>query len=163
MSKYQDVIRKLNLIAHPVEGGFYRRNYTAKVKAFFPNLGEERSLASAIFYLFGEKSLSYPHYLKQDELWHFYSGSPVELLLLPRENKPELIIMGSDILNGHKSQVTILAGTIFCARMLAGGEYSLIGATLSPAFEMGDYHDVDCSELIKKYPQHKEFLTGFLH
>jgi len=162
MSKYQDVIRKLNLIAHPVEGGFFKRNYTAEVKAYFPNIGEERKVASAIFYLFGDTSLSYPHYLNQDELWHFYSGAPIELLLLPKNGSSELIIMGSDILRGHKPQVQILAGTVFCAKMVKGGEYSLIGATLSPAFEYGDYHEVDCLKLISKYPQYEEFLKEFI-
>jgi len=163
MSKYQDIIRKLNLISHPVEGGFFKRNYTAGVKAYFPNIDEEREVASAIFYLFGENSLSYPHYLKQDEIWHFYSGDPLELLLIHQDGRTEIIEVGSDILNGQKPQVVIIAGTIFCAKMIKGGEYSLIGATLSPAFEYGDYHDVTYSEMIYKCPQHEEFLQDFVH
>ena len=163
MSKYQDIINKMNLIAHPVEGGFFIRNYTAQAKAYFPNIEEERAIASAIFYLFGKNSFSYPHYLKQDELWHFYSGNPVELLLLHNNGSSELITMGSDILSNQKPQVSILAGTIFCAKMVKNVEYSLIGATLSPAFEYGDYHEVDCSELLNKFPQYNEFLQDFIH
>lgn len=163
MSKYQDIINKLNLIAHPVEGGFFVRNYTSEVKAYFPIVNEERAIASAIFYLFGDKALSFPHYLKQDEIWHFYSGSPLELLLLHKNGSSELITMGSDILNNQKPQVSILAGTIFCAKMKKGGEYSLIGATLSPAFDYSDYKEVACSELINKYPEYKEFLQEFRH
>lgn len=162
MSKYQDIKRKLNLIAHPAEGGFFKRNYTAEVKAYFPNIEEEREIASAILYLFGEKSFSYPHYLKQDEIWHFYSGDPVELLLMFKDGKTELITMGNDILNEQKPQVVILAGTVFCAKMVKGGDYSLIGATLSPAFEYGDYHEVDCANLINKLPKYREFLQDFI-
>lgn len=162
MSKYQDIIRKLELIAHPVEGGFFKRSYTSEVRAYFPNIEEERAASSAIFYLFGEKSLSYPHYLKQDEIWHFYSGDPVELLLFHQDGTCEMLRMGSDILSGQKPQVCIIAGTIFCAKMVSGGEYSLIGATLSPAFEYSDYHEVDANFLIQKLPQYGEFLQGFI-
>lgn len=162
MSKYQDIIRKLNLISHPVEGGFFKRSYTAEVKAYFPNIEEERAVSSAIFYLFGENSLSYPHSLKQDEIWHFYSGNTIELLLIPEEGESEMITMGSDILSGQKPQVVIKAGTIFCAKMKKGGEYSLIGATLSPAFEYGDYQDVKSADIILKYPQYEDFLQDFI-
>lgn len=163
MSKYQDVIRKLNLIAHPSEGGVFKRNYTAETKAFFPNIGEEREIASAIFYLFGEDSFSYPHYLEQDELWHFYSGAPIHLLLIYKDGRSELLTMGSDILNNQKPQVPISAGTIFCAKMVKDGEYSLIGATLSPAFKYEDFHEVDSHSLIESYPQYAEFLQDFIH
>ncbi len=163
MSKYQEIINKLNLISHPLEGGFFKRSYTSEVKAYFPNIEAERESSSAIFYLFGEESLSFPHYLKQDEIWHFYSGNPIELLLINSNNTQELVIMGSDILLDQKPQVIIKAGTIFCARMVKGGEYSLIGATLSPAFIYDDYQEVDCELLISKFPQYKEFLIDFIH
>lgn len=160
-SKCNEIIKLLGLEEHPCEGGFFKRTYTAQESNKFAKWETERPISSAIFYLFGEDALSYPHSLQQDEIWHFYSGDSIELLLIKQNEEPQLIIMGSDILQGEKPQVVITAGTIFCAKLKSGGDYGLIGATLAPAFAYTDYQAVECSALIIKYPQFRDFLNHF--
>lgn len=162
MTKTQEIIRKLGLEKHPLEGGFFKRSYTCQEESFFKQVGENRPLASAIYYLFDDELVSRPHYLKQDEIWHFYSGQALEILLIYPDNSSRFIIMGADILNGQVPQVAIPASTIFCAKMKAGGTYSLIGATLSPAFSYKDYHEVNPGVLLEKFPEYEEFLHNFI-
>jgi predicted cupin superfamily sugar epimerase len=162
MSKTQEIIKLLNLEKHPLEGGYYKRTYTSKFKSFFSGLGEERFLASAIYYLFDENLVSRPHSLKQDEIWHFYSGSQIEVLLIYPDNISEIVTMGSDILRGDIPQLIIPAGSIFSAKLKKGGDYALIGASLSPAFDYEDYQDGDILDLINKFPQHGDFLKSCL-
>ncbi len=161
MPKIDEIINKLDLEKHPMEGGFFRRTYTSKIITYFSNLGEERPLASAIYYLFDKTLVSKPHSLKQDEIWHFYCGSSLEILLIYPDDNSEILTMGSDILNDNKVQVVIPAGTIFAAKIQKDGAYALIGATLSPAFAYSDYKEEDSLYLMNKFPQYKEFLQDF--
>ena len=44
------------------------------------------------------------HRLPTDELWHFYLGDPIELLLLYSDGSDELVILGQDVLAGQRIQ-----------------------------------------------------------
>src|SRR3546814_10496309 len=43
---------------------------------------EDKSLSTAIFYLLTSDTKSFFHRLKSDEIYHFYMGDPVELVLI---------------------------------------------------------------------------------
>ena len=43
------------------------------------------------------------HRLPTDELWHFYLGDPIELLLLYSDGSDELVILGQDVLAGQRT------------------------------------------------------------
>ena len=51
------------------------------------------------------------HQLPTDELWHFYLGDPIELLLLSPDGSDELVILGHDVLAGQRVQTVVPAGT----------------------------------------------------
>jgi len=57
------------------------------------------------------------HRLPTDELWHFYLGDPIELLLLSPDGTDELIILGHDVLAGQRVQTVVPAGTWMGARL----------------------------------------------
>src|SRR5205814_4622623 len=67
MMTAEDVIAALGLEPHPLEGGFFRETYRTPQKIF----GQERSLATAIYYLLTEQTCSRMHRLPGDELFHF--------------------------------------------------------------------------------------------
>lgn len=162
MSKIKSIIDKLELVPHPFEGGLFRRSYTSPIKISPFEGEEERSIASAIYYLLTDNYMSRPHSLKQDEIWHFYSGDPLEILLIYPNKKSEIVTMGADILLNQIVQLVIPSNTIFCAKICKGGVYSLIGASLSPAFVYGDYQYVSPISMIEEFPQYKDFLQDFL-
>ena len=56
------------------------------------------------------------HRLPTDELWHFYLGDPIELLLLSPDGSDELVILGHNVLAGQRVQTVVPAGTWMGAR-----------------------------------------------
>ena len=62
---------------HP-EGGFYKQTYQSEDTIAELN----RRYATAIYFLLHDEQFSAFHRIQSDELWHFYTGSPLEVLVL---------------------------------------------------------------------------------
>jgi len=99
------------------------------------------------------ESYSAMHRLKSDELWHFYAGAPVRLLLL-RSPDPVEVIMEPDVSAGQCLQYTVRAGTCMGAKPISNNErdWSLIGNAVVPGFEYADYQHGDRNEPFKQWP-----------
>ena len=97
----EQLIRALELRPHP-EGGHYAEVH--------------RSAAStSIYFLLAAGELSRWHRVRSEEIWHFYEGSPLELLqLTPAWNRPRAHRAGS----GERPRA---AGSLRARRLLAGG------------------------------------------
>src|SRR5271156_3561984 len=121
----EGLIASLSLEAHP-EGGWYRRTWVAE------SIDGERPAGSAILYLLLEGERSVPHSIDATEIWHFYAGSVLELTTETPEGNTAVPLLGPGVLAGQEPQVVVPAGTVMAARSL--GAYSLVGATVSPAF-----------------------------
>ena len=119
------LITALDLAPHP-EGGWYRRTWEA------PAARGERPGGSAIYYLLLHDEVSAPHRIDATELWHFYRGDPLELSLEWQDGRRAVHLVGPDVASGHAPQVVVEAGVWQSARPL--GRYSLVGATVTPAF-----------------------------
>jgi predicted cupin superfamily sugar epimerase len=100
------------------------------------------------------------HRLWSDEIFHFYSGDPVEMLQLSPDGSGRVAILGSDILNGMQPQAVVGRGVWQGARLLKGGKFALLGTTVSPGFEFADYESGHRDELIKSYPQFRELIIA---
>ena len=110
---------------HP-EGGWYRRTWVAEA------VDGDRPGGSAIYYLLLEGDVSAPHRIDATELWHFYAGDPLELTREWPDGRRDVAILGPDVAAGHAPQVVVEPGVWQSARPL--GRYSLVGATVTPAF-----------------------------
>jgi predicted cupin superfamily sugar epimerase len=121
----EPLIAALDLAPHP-EGGWYRRTWVAPAPA------DERPAGSAILYLLLAHERSAHHRIDATELWHFYAGDPLELRCEWPDGRIEIHLMGPDVLGGQETQVVVAPGIWQSARPL--GAYSLMGATVSPAF-----------------------------
>jgi predicted cupin superfamily sugar epimerase len=119
------LIAALDLAPHP-EGGWYRRTWVADAA------DHARPSGSAIYYLLLEGEVSAPHRIDATELWHFYGGDPLELCLERSDGTRELRVVGPDVAAGQAPQVIVEPGVWQSARPL--GRYSLVGATVTPAF-----------------------------
>ena len=82
------IISGLNLQPHP-EGGFFRESYRSNgfihPKGFDGNYIGERNYATAIYFLLTSEVFSAFHRILQDEIWHFYDGSPLALHIIVRK------------------------------------------------------------------------------
>jgi uncharacterized protein len=144
----EEVIAVLGLEPHPLEGGFFRETYRTQQKV----RGQERPLATAIYYLLTPDTCSALHRLPGDEMFHFYLGDPVRQLLLRPDGTCEVVTLGPDLLAGQRPQVLVPGGIWQGACLAEGGRLALLGTTMSPGFAYPDYATGDRAELMRQYP-----------
>ena len=109
-----EIVTALGLEPHP-EGGFYRETH-------------RDAASTAIYFLLPGGVTSAWHRTPQTEVFHWYGGAPLELLL--ENDDPQLV--GPDIAAGQRPQAVVPGGTWQAAR--STGDYSLVGCTVAPAF-----------------------------
>jgi uncharacterized protein len=105
-------------------------------------------------------SFSDLHRLPTDEIWHFYLGDPIELLLLHPGDHDELVVLGTDVLGGQRVQVTVPGGTWMGARLRPGGEYGVYGNTMAPGFVPADFEPGDPATLSSRWPHRASLITA---
>ena len=160
-----DVIRTLNLIPHPTEGGKFRQTYAAATCIEFTGYPSPRRTSTAIYYLLEPNSFSEIHRLRSDEIFHYYAGDPLEMLQLPEAQPGHRILIGSNLEAGERPQVIVPRDVWQGSRIAAGGSmgWSLIGCTVSPGFEYEDYESGRRAALIHQWPQWSELITALTH
>ena len=152
----RDVIRLLNLQPHPIEGGHFRETHRSDLTLpgdALPAHRAERAASTAIFYLLVHGAVSEMHQLPGEEVFHFYMGDPLETLLLQPDGRGEVRQLGPDLANGQVPQFTI-PGDVWQGSTPADGPhgYTLIGATMAPAFDYVDYRRGMRDPLTAKWP-----------
>lgn len=116
--------------------------------------GRLHAAGSAIIALETAADFSALHRLQTDEVWHFYGGSPIELLLLYPDGHGQKVILGADVLAGELPQFTVPRG-VWQGSALRGTSpqrYALFGDQLSPAFLYEDFEMGYRDALQKEYP-----------
>lgn len=164
--KAEQIIEKLDLKPLPGEGGYYRETYRSeKVDApatiFGINSTDSRVISTAIYYLVTTESFSALHRIESDEVFHFYSGDPVEMVQIDHNGKLTRYTLGPDIFNGETPQVVVRKGTWQGLKLKHGGEWALMGTTVSPGFEFQDFELADREKLAKRFPQHKQEIENY--
>lgn len=144
----------LHLQPHPKEGGWYRRTYTSEVSVAL--LRGVRPYGTAIYYLLEAGTFDEMHLLASDEVFHFYLGDPVEMLLLYPSGQSMLLTLGQDLAAGQRPQILVPAGVWQGQRLVEGGKLALFGCTVTPGFDFGDYRSGKYEELVAGWPQEAE-------
>lgn len=129
MADPDELISLLQLEPHP-EGGHFRETYRHRAK-------EGRGAGTAIYFLLRQGERSHWHRVDADEMWHHYAGAPLELRIKKGEQPTASRILGSDFEAGQRPQALVPAGAWQAARSL--GKWTLVGATVSPAFEFDGF------------------------
>ncbi|HXT35281.1 MAG TPA: cupin domain-containing protein [Chloroflexota bacterium] len=161
------LIELLHLIPLPVEGGYFRQTYLADQlvsRMALPSCyTHDKAFASAIYYLLHDDHVSAMHRLLTDEIYHFYLGDPVEMLLLYPDGSYAVHLLGSDLEAGHQVQFVVPSGVWQGSRILAGGRYALLGTTMAPAYDPSDFELGDRAALIGQYPGIASLITALTH
>ena len=152
----EEIIARLNLRPLPGEGGYFTETYRADW-SLAPDLmpGDypaERIAATAIYFLVTPQQFSALHRLRGDELWHFYLGDPVELVTIDPDGADRSITMGHDLLNGQVQQALAPAGSWLGCALVEGGEWALLGTTMTPGFHSDDFELADRNALLAAHP-----------
>lgn len=149
-----EIKKLLELVQHPIEGGYFRRTYTS-ASALDLARGV-RPAGTAIYYLLEAGTFSEMHALDSDEIFHFYLGDPVEMLQLFPGGGSAIITLGPDLQAGQHVQVLVPAGVWQGTRLISGGKVALLGCTVVPGFDFADYRNASFDELAVQWPEQKE-------
>jgi predicted cupin superfamily sugar epimerase len=126
-----EVIAALGLLPHP-EGGFYRETCR---DAAPPG---ERGAFTAIYYLLRRDEPSAWHRIRDAaEIWHHYAGATLELVIARPGEGPSALRLGPALDRGERPQALVPSGAWQSARTL--GDWTLVGCTVSPAFEFSAF------------------------
>jgi predicted cupin superfamily sugar epimerase/mannose-6-phosphate isomerase-like protein (cupin superfamily) len=153
------------LIAHyhmqpiPVEGAWFSVTYSTEDAidgAALPAryAGRKHAAGSAIVVIETPRDFSALHRLQTDEVWHFYGGSPLTMLLLFPDGHGRTVTLGPSVLAGESPQVTVPRGVWqgSAPRASEPGSYSFVGTQMSPAFDAADFEIGYRDELQRRYP-----------
>lgn len=157
----EHLIGLLNLAPHPAEGGYFRETYRSE-GTFEPGspFDGPRSHGTAIYYLLTRDTFSAMHRLPGSEVFHFYLGDPVEMLLLHPDGTSEVVLLGPD-LERMTVQHVVPGGTWQGSRLVAGGEWALLGTTMAPGFDYADYL-AGSADLLDAFPARRAMIRQLL-
>jgi len=162
----EDIIKKLNLIPHLKEGGFYYETYRSNEllsKNKLPDRYDgDRCFGTCIYYLLTPDTFSTMHKLSSDEIFHFYLGDTVEMINLFPDGSGKIINIGTDLFNGDLPQVVVEKNVWQGAKIKDGGKFALMGTTVAPGFEFADYVTGEKDFLIEKYPEFKKYILKLI-
>lgn len=130
----------------PREGGLFRQTWAG------PDRPDGRPEGTAIVALLRSDDYSALHRLPTDEVWHFYLGDPLELLLLAPDGASRTVVLGPDVRGGQHPQFTVPAGTWMGGRVAVGGSWTFFGCTMAPGFTYEGYEHGDAAELTARHP-----------
>ena len=154
----KELTQKLGLIPHP-EGGFYKETYRSEGEIKKPYPGAEiRSFSTGIYFLLVSGNFSAFHRIRQDEMWHFYDGSVIDLHIISPDGEYRLVKIGNDFAFGEVPQYVVKAGDWFASEVASPNSYALAGCTVSPGFDFADFEMAKADELAQQFPEHSEII-----
>src|SRR6266705_2287884 len=113
---------------------------------------EGRPLGSALYFMVTPGSPVRLHRIRNDQLYHYYLGDPLEVCLLHADGTTERIIVGPDLRSGQRVQLLIPGNTFHTARLIGRRQWFLGASTEWPGVVPADVEIGDLDELAAKYP-----------
>jgi uncharacterized protein len=147
---------------HP-EGGFYKETYRSAeiidATALPGRFNADRHLSTAIYFLLERGQFSAFHRIKSDELWHFYSGGPLNIYVIHPDGRSALVRLGSNVEKGEVFQAMVPAGCWFASEPAKNSDYCFVGCTVAPGFDFADFELASREDLARDFPQHGEWIS----
>ena len=136
------IISELELKPHP-EGGYFKETYRSfgeiKEENLGPHYNGKRNYSTCIYFLLTSDKFSALHRIKQDEIWHFYDGSPISLHTISESGIHAVNTIGRDVLNGETPQFVV------------------------PGFSFDDFELKSRKELTSLFPDKKDVISKLTH
>ena len=111
-----------------------------------------RPLGSALYFLVTPGAPVRLHRIRNDQLYHYYLGDPLELFLLHADGGTERVIVGPDIRAGQRVQLLIPGNTFHTARLIGQRRWFLGASTEWPGVIPADVEIGKMDEIAAKYP-----------
>lgn len=161
-SEANKIVAKLEMLSHP-EGGFYKEVYRSEgliLKEGLDGFTGNRNFCTSIYFLLTCDNFSAFHRIKQDEVWHFYKGSPLYVHVIDQDGNYVRHEIGMDLENNLEPQLTVPSGCWFASSVKNENDYSFVGCTVAPGFDFEDFEMAERNQLIAEFPQHKEVIES---
>jgi len=111
-----------------------------------------RPLGSALYFMVTPGAPVRLHRIRNDQLYHYYLGDPLEVFLLHGNGSTERVIVGSDLRGGQRVQLMIPGNTFHTARLIGRRRWFLGASTEWPGVVPADVEIGNLDELAGKYP-----------
>jgi hypothetical protein len=135
--KAKAIVEWLHLEPLAGEGGYYRQTY-------------RDSHSTAIYFLVRPDDPSHLHRLAGPEIYHFYLGAPLQMLLLHPDGAVSRPVLGIDLARGAQPQIAVPGGVWQGSETT--GDFTLVGTTMAPGFRSTDFELGDRGRLTELYP-----------
>ena len=134
------LIEGLRLTPHP-EGGYFREVHRSAARVQPLDGRGDRLALTTIYFLLVAGQVSRWHRVASDEVWHYYEGGALELLVTDAGfhdvSRRRLGPVADDTQPVH----VVAAGEWQAARPI--GAHTLVGCTVGPGFEFSDFQMLD--------------------
>ena len=112
-----DEIRKLLDLESNATCGFVRLTFVDK-RTIAPGglpapFADGRPLGSALYFLVTPTAPVRLHRIRNDQLYHYYLGDPLEVFMLHADGASKRVIVGPDLRNGQRVQLLISGNTVY--------------------------------------------------
>lgn len=160
----KEIIDLLHLEPHPT-CGLVKQTYLSKTilpKSALPDqFGSDRPAGSILYFMVTQETQIKLHKIRSDQMYHFYFGTPLEVLLLYPDGNAEIKVAGDDIKAGMAPQLFIPGNTYHVSRLHEEGSYSLLGTSEWIGVEPEDVELGNPEELCDRYPRFKKEIQDF--
>src|SRR5215218_10032804 len=109
-------------------------------------------LGSALYFLVAPGAPVRLHRIRNDQLYHYYLGDPLEVFLLHASGEAERTVVGPDLRRGERVQLLIPGGTFHTARLTGQRRWFLGASTEWPGVVPSDVEIGNLDDLAGKYP-----------
>jgi predicted cupin superfamily sugar epimerase len=111
-----------------------------------------RPLGSALYFLVTPTAPVRLHRIRNDQLYHYYLGDPLEVFMLHADGSAERVVVGPDLRGGQRVQQLIPGNTFHTARRTGQRRWFLGASTEWPGVAPADVEIGNLDELAGKYP-----------
>jgi hypothetical protein len=134
----EEIARRLRLHPLPDEGGLFRETH-------------RDAHSSSIYFMLLDGMVSALHRLNGHEVYHWYAGAPLRMLLLHPDGRVEQPLLGPDVAGGQQPQVHVPAGV--WQGSSSAGDWTLVGTTMAPSFDWTGFQLGEVDALVSTYPK----------
>jgi predicted cupin superfamily sugar epimerase len=162
----EEIRALLNLQPHAT-CGFVRVTFVSKQQiapgGLTPPFAQGRPAGSALYFMVTPDAPVRLHRLRNDQLYHYYLGDPIEVLLLHENGRTERVVVGPDLRAGQRVQLFIPGNTFHTARLIPEHVrgWFLGASTEWPGVEPADVELGHVETLAAKYPDAADDLRTF--
>jgi len=149
-------IRALLALEPNATCGFVRVTYMSNDKIAPGGLpapfADGRPLGSALYFLVTPEAPVRLHRIRNDQLYHYYLGDPLEVFMLHADGTHTRVVVGPDIRAGERVQLFIPGNTFHTARVIGKRRWFLGASTEWPGVVPADVEIGNLDVLAAKYP-----------